>query len=101
MISDALNNRHPVYFILLGFVIVCLAIWTFKRSNLFLIMHLVASIGLIFWDKGFAFSLALKLLLGMFYLWKDAPLHKELDYPFFNNICIEIEHKDGHTKLLR
>ena len=100
VISDALNNRHPLYFILLGLVLVCLTLWTVTRSNVFLIMHLAASIGLIFWDKAFAYSLALKLLLGMFYLWKDIPLHRELGYPFFNNLSIEIEYKDGHKKML-
>ncbi|MBR1929889.1 MAG: hypothetical protein IJ833_00190 [Lachnospiraceae bacterium] len=93
VISNALSNRHPIYFIILGMAVVSLLVWGIMRNNLFLILHMITSVGMVFWNSGFVILLLLDIVLGTFYLWKDEPLRKELDYPNFNSIRIEIKHK--------
>ncbi len=101
VVSDALNHREFIYFLILGLVLIFLVLWVSTRHNLFLILNIISSFGLIFWDKGFALSAVYKLAIGIVYLIKDEPLHREIAYPAFNNICIEIVFKDGHSTRLK
>ena len=93
----AFTMKNMLIYFYVAFVLICLFIFGIMKSNLFLVIHMVASVVPLFFDWLFGIFLVIKLFLGIVYLRWDEPIRREIDYPEFHNICIELLYEDGHS----